>query len=93
MPTIEKAHCPGSGTEIPRRGYKTKQVRYYTRYQCPICGGYFAMTGNRKLNKHGYSLRLDDGTAVKDGIISVCAECGDQIIGIDYLCEKCREAS
>lgn len=93
MPTITKTHCPGSGTEIPKKGYKTKYVRYAVKYLCPKCGGYFAMTANRRLNKHGYTLRLDDGTAVKDGIISTCAECGDNIVGVDYLCEKCREAS
>lgn len=51
------------------------------------------MKQNRTLNAHGYTLRLDDGTAVKNGIVSTCAECGDHIVGVDYLCEKCREAS
>lgn len=93
MTTITKAYCPGSGKVIPKKGYKTKNVRYAVKYQCPDCGGYFAMKQNRTLNAHGYTLRLDDGTAVKNGIVSTCAECGDHIIGVDYLCEKCREAS
>ena len=90
MPTVQKAHCPGSGKEIPKKGYKTKQIRYATKYLCPDCGGYFAMTYDRKLNKHGYALR--DG-ANKVDVASVCAECGDTFAGLDFLCPKCRETS
>lgn len=93
MPTATKAHCPGSGQTIPKKGYKTKVIRYEVKYLCPECGGYFAIKADRTLNKHGYKLRLNDGSLVKDGVISTCAECGDHIVGVDYLCEKCREAS
>jgi len=90
MPTVEKSYCPGSGKPIPKKGYKTKTVRYYSvKYQCPECEGYFGMTKDRKLNRHGYALRVDGGQKV-EGTLSICAECGGTIIGVDFLCEECR---
>lgn len=89
--TVQKAYCPGSGSPIPKKGFKTKYIRYEIKYLCPECGGYFAMKADRTLNKHGYALRLTDGSRIDT--VSYCAECGDTIPGVDFLCAKCRENS
>lgn len=83
--------CAGSGQKPSRKG--SKYTYYGYKYLCPICEKHFGTDANGLLNKHGYKITRQEKLrrARKAGkAISVCAECGKFIDGVDYLCETCR---
>lgn len=83
--------CPGSGTKGQRKG--SKYTYSGLKYPCPECGKLYLLDTNGNLNKHGYKL-TGQGKLRRDmkagKSVSLCAECGDLIQGIDYLCAVCR---
>lgn len=90
-PTVKNTPCAGSGKKPDRKG--SKYTYTGLKYLCTECGKHFGVDGSGKLNKHGYKITGQEKLrrARQAGkTISVCAECGKLLEGVDYLCEKCR---
>lgn len=82
----DKGYCPGTGKAAERKG--SKYIRYTLKYLCPDCGRHIGKDPYGYLNKHGY--KLQPGKPKPGKVYAICAECGDPIYDMDYLCGKCR---
>lgn len=89
--TVAEGHCEGSWkVRSTTRGRRLTQGG--PKYPCPICHKYVGCDSVGNFNKHGWKqVPVAKSQRAKKGVVSFCAECGDMIDGIDYLCSDCRD--
>lgn len=89
-----KEKCPGVGSEV-KSGHATKDDYYRGRkYQCPVCLGYYAKKskGTFKNGKPKWVINTHTKKTYTSKPFSLCAECGDEVYEVDFLCQVCRDA-